>query len=64
MNLIDSTPSLASMIKLEPNVQFVQYMAPEGLKYCDILLRVPLSSAEVHHNSALEEDPEIDEIFC
>jgi hypothetical protein len=38
-------------------------MAPKGLKYCDILLRVPLSSAEVHHNGQ-EEDPEVDELFC
>lgn len=38
-------------------------MAPKGLQYCDILLRVPLSAAEVHSNGQ-DEEPEIDEIFC
>ena len=47
MTLVESTPGLSNLVRLEPNLKFASYMAPKGLQYCDIMLRVPLSAAEI-----------------
>ena len=67
MSLVESTPTLSNFVKLEPNLKFASYMAPKGLQYCDILLRVPLSAAEVQNTSSKDDGGvslEVSEIFA
>ncbi len=59
MNLIESTPQISNFVKLEPNLKFAQYMGPKGLQYCDVILRVPLSAAEIQETEG-EENPDVD----